>query len=220
MVIMHIAIYARVSTRDGRQDTENQLIQLREYARKQGWSVTKEYIDQASGGSTAKRPAKRPEFTQLMEDARTRQFDLVLFWALDRFSREGTLTTLSHLKRLTDAGVHWRSFTEQYLDSLGPFRDGVLAILACIAKQERTRISERVVAGLERAKRNGRYPGRPKSIVDVTKIQALRDQGLKWPQIASQLNTSLATVQRRFASRERETTTHEERSREPIQAMA
>jgi DNA invertase Pin-like site-specific DNA recombinase len=77
----------------------------------------------------------------MMEDARVRKFELILFWALDRFSREGTLQTLKHLERLTSYGVNWRSYSEQYLDSLGPFRDGVLAILACIAQQEKTRIN-------------------------------------------------------------------------------
>ena len=79
-----------------------------------------------------------------------RQFDLVLFWSLDRLSREGVLETLSSY------GVGWKSFTEQYLDSCGVFRDAVLSILATIAKQERIRLSERTMAGLEKARREGR----------------------------------------------------------------
>jgi hypothetical protein len=47
----------------------------------------------------------------------------VLFWALDRFSREGVLPTLHHLQRLDSWGVAWRSYTEQYLDSTGIFKD-------------------------------------------------------------------------------------------------
>jgi len=56
-----------------------------------------------------------------------RKFDLVLFWPLDRLSREGVSATLNHLERLTAAGVEWRSFTEQYLDSCGLFRDAMLS---------------------------------------------------------------------------------------------
>ena len=40
-----------------------------------------------------------------------------MFWSLDRFSREGVSATLNHLERLTAAGVNWRSYTEEYLDS-------------------------------------------------------------------------------------------------------
>jgi hypothetical protein len=62
---------------------------------------------------------------------------MVLFWSLDRFSREGVLETLQHLKALTSHGVEWFSCREEYLRSTGLFRDAVLAILAAIAKQER-----------------------------------------------------------------------------------
>jgi DNA invertase Pin-like site-specific DNA recombinase len=63
-----------------------------------------------------------------------------------RFSREGVLETLHHLQRLAQYGVGYRSFTEQYLDSCGVFKDAVLSILATIAKQERIRLSERTIA--------------------------------------------------------------------------
>ena len=85
----------------------------------------------------------------------------MLFWALDRFSREDVLPTLHHLQRLDSYGVAWRSFTEQYLDSTGIFTDAVIFIMATIAKQENIRRSERVKAGLARAKRQGARFGRP-----------------------------------------------------------
>jgi DNA invertase Pin-like site-specific DNA recombinase len=77
----------------------------------------------------------------MFEHARLKRFDRVLFWALDRFAREGTLKTLEYLQRLDSYGVAWKSFTEQYLDSTGMFRDAVIAILATIAKQEHERLS-------------------------------------------------------------------------------
>ena len=141
--IERVALYARVSTKDGRQDTENQLIALREDCAKQGWGIAGEYVDHETGGTS-----KRPHFQRMFADARQRKFDLVLFWSLDRLSREGVSATLNHLERLTAAGVEWRSFTEQYLDSCGLFRDAVLSILATIAKQERVRRSERASAAI------------------------------------------------------------------------
>jgi DNA invertase Pin-like site-specific DNA recombinase len=77
----------------------------------------------------------------MFADARAGKFDLVLFWSLDRLSREGVAATLNHLEKLTSYGVGWRSHTEEYLDSTGLFKDAVIAILATIAKQERIRRS-------------------------------------------------------------------------------
>src|SRR5215467_13267781 len=82
------ALYARVSTRD-KQETENQLMQLREFAAKQGWK-TLEYIDRVTG-----KHSDRERFQQLFQDASQRKFDVVLFWSLDRFSREGVRETLN-----------------------------------------------------------------------------------------------------------------------------
>jgi DNA invertase Pin-like site-specific DNA recombinase len=73
---------------------------------------------------------------------------VVLFWSLDRLSREGVLPTLQHLQRLTSYGGGYRGFTEQYFDFCGIFREAVITIIAKVAKQERIPISERVRAVL------------------------------------------------------------------------
>src|SRR5215467_6772374 len=100
---MRIALYARVSKRDSRQDTENQLAQLREFAQAQKWTVVHEYVDRATG-----KHSDREQFQRLFKDASQRSFDVVLFWSLDRFSREGVLETLRHLERLGQYGVGYR----------------------------------------------------------------------------------------------------------------
>ena len=76
------------------------------------------------------------------------------------------METLNNLRRLEAAGVGFRSLTEQYLDSCGIFKDAVLSILATIAKQESIRISERTIAGLEKARKQGRIGERPRLIVN------------------------------------------------------
>jgi DNA invertase Pin-like site-specific DNA recombinase len=96
----------------------------------------------------------------MFEDASRGKFDILLFWSLDRLSREGVLETLQHLNRLTSYGIGWRSCTEMYLDSTGIFRDAVIGILAAVAKQERVRRSERTRAGLEKARSKGAVLGR------------------------------------------------------------
>lgn len=171
---MKIAIYTRVST--GKQDTENQAVQLREFAQRQHWDVVAEFTDVVSG---TKGERDRPQFKRMFESASKREFDLVLFWALDRFSREGVLPTLHHLQRLDSYGVAWRSFTEQYLDSTGLFKDAVISIMATIARQENVRRSERIRAGLDRAKANGKRLGRPRvSDRKASKVTLWRRQRL------------------------------------------
>jgi DNA invertase Pin-like site-specific DNA recombinase len=120
----------------------------------------------------------------------------VLFWSLDRFSREGVLETLTHLQRLTQYGVGYRSFTEQYLDSCGMFRDAVISILAVVAKQERVRLSERTVAGLQRARAQGRVGGRPRVDCDPGEIVRLKWEGMTVSEIALYLKVSKATFYR------------------------
>jgi DNA invertase Pin-like site-specific DNA recombinase len=186
---MRIALYARVSTRDKGQDTENQLTQLREFAHRQNWTVTGEYVDRVTG-----KHSDRERFQKLFEDASQRKFDLVLFWSLDRFSREGVLETLNHLQRLSSYGVGYRSFTEQYLDSCGVFKDAVLSILATIAKQERIRLSERVIAGLDKARRQGRIGGRPRLIVNRAKVIEMDADGMTTREIGEELGISAASV--------------------------
>ena len=173
---MQVAIYARVSTKDKGQDVRNQLEELRAYCDKRGWHVVNEYIDQKSGKN-----GDREQFQRLMTHASQREFDLVLFWSLDRFSREGSFETLQYLKRLDSHGVTFKSYKEEFLDGTGIFKDAIIAILGALANQERVRLSERVHAGLERARKQGRVGGRPPKNYehdkDAKRIRQMREDG-------------------------------------------
>ena len=195
-----VAIYARVSTRDKGQEVENQLRQLREFSASQGWAIYREFIDHETGSTN-----DRTAFQTMFNDASKRKFDVVLFWALDRLSREGVLETLQHLNRLSSYGVGYRSFTEQYFDSCGIFKDAVIAIIATVAKQERVRISLRVRAGLEVARAKGKRIGRPSHVPLTDQLRGeiaaayQQNQG-SLRAIATRFGTSLGTVQRCVAT--------------------
>lgn len=193
-----VALYARVSTKDKGQDNENQLLQLRAFAKSQGWDVVSEYTDKATG-----KRSDREQFQKMFAAASRREFDVLVFWSLDRLSREGTVETLNHLQRLTGYGVNYRSFTEQYLDSTGIFKEAVIGILAAVAKQERVRLSERTIAGLQKAKAEGRVGGRPK-VEDNPKLmerfRRLHKAKTSVRQIAYQLDVSPTTVQKLIAA--------------------
>ncbi|MGA3168081.1 MAG: recombinase family protein [Terriglobia bacterium] len=189
---MKAAIYVRVSTQD--QHAENQLEQLRAFVLEQGWQPHHLYRDEDSGANPS-----RKAFLDLMRGASDREFDVVIFWSLDRFTREGTLATLQYLNQLSTCGVGFRSFTEPYLDSCGFFKDAIISILACIAKQERVRIRERVNAGLARARAQGKKLGRPNLYLKPEaeyEILHLRDVGRSWRFICAETGIHPTTARR------------------------
>lgn len=193
---MRIAIYARVST--DKQNNGNQLDQLREFVSKQkGWVIVSEFVDTVSG--SGKRD--RVQFERMMLAASQKKFDLLLFWKLDRFSREGTRKTLGHLTRLDSWGVAWRSFMEPFFDSCGIMKDVVLSIMATLAEQERITISERTKAGIARARKLGRVPGPAQMPLDMTDIQARRARGESLRTIATALGVSPSLLFKRLKAK-------------------
>jgi DNA invertase Pin-like site-specific DNA recombinase len=191
---MKVAIYTRLSPNPKKDDTVSQERDLREFANKQGWEVVGHYTDLLVSGST--KGGDRPQFKKMMQDASKRKFDLVLFWSLDRLSREGAFKTLEYLNQLNNWGVEYKSYTEQYLDSCGVFKDAVISIMAVIAKQERIRLIERTVAGLQTARLKGKILGRPKAVVNIDEAMAMRKNGISLKKIGEELGTSEATISR------------------------
>jgi DNA invertase Pin-like site-specific DNA recombinase len=185
-----VALYARVSTKN-KQEVENQLHQLREYCQKNGYAIQKEYVDHESGGNP-----DRKEFKELFRDAYQKRFDLVLFWALDRFSREGAKDTINYLSQLEGYGVDFISFTEPYLNSIGIFKEAIISLLATLARQEKVRIQSRIKAAMElcrlRGVRVGRKPTPPMYLAQIIEIH--ENEKLSVREIASKTNIPRSTV--------------------------
>src|SRR5262245_49895168 len=194
---MRIAIYARVSRDDKGQDPENQLHELRAWSDTAGHTVVHEYIDHESGRKDAK---GRKQFARLFDDAHKRKFDCVLFWALDRFTREGMVPTIGHLQRLAGCGVSFHSYTEPHLSTDNELlRNILLAVMSSLAKVEAQKISERTRAGMARAKAKGTKSGKPigRPPLDPTKqrqIAKLLGTGLSAYAVAKKLGIEAHTV--------------------------
>ena len=187
---MKVAIYARVSTNNGSQDAENQLEELRSWAKRLDCEIVNEYVDEASGSRS-----DRKALTQLLEDARKRRFDCLLIWALDRLSREGIGRLTSYLEQLKTYGVRVMSYQEPWLDTSGPVADLLVAIFGWVAKQERERISERIKAALQRVRKTKKL-GRPTVDYDPNEIIALKGTGLSGRAISRIIGISHVTVSR------------------------
>ena len=169
---MRVAIYARVSTDDKGQDPENQLRELRAWCVNSGHPITQEYVEHESGRRGVE---KRKQFAMLFNDAARRKFDCVVFWALDRFSREGMAQTIAHLQQLTSYGVGFHSYTEPHLATDNELvRNILLALLSSLAKVEAQKISDRTKAGMARAKSKGIKIGRPRLAVEIRQRIAQR----------------------------------------------
>lgn len=185
---MKVAIYSRVSK--DTSDNTNQLLVLRDYCQKMGYTIYNEYVDVISGAKE-----NRPQFQIMMADASKRKFEMLLFFALDRLTREGTRKTIQYLQMLDDYGVVYKSYSEQYIDSSGIFKDVIIALLSTLAKQERIRISERVKAGLAKSRALNRIGGRPNLDEDkIRKINKMKSEGLSIMAIAKKLGISRTTI--------------------------
>lgn len=185
------AYYLRVSTEG--QELENQRSEIKPFIEHRSWELVAAFEDVVSGGKTEK---DRPGFAAMLKAAHQRKFDILVFWALDRLTREGTRATLNYLQRLESKGVDYVSYQEQWLDSTGPFRDVMVAMFATLAKQERARISERTIAGLNIARAKGKKLGRPPLPEETvrTVISLNRDFGIGARKIAKRTGFPLGTV--------------------------
>jgi putative DNA-invertase from lambdoid prophage Rac len=181
------AIYARVSTTD--QNNEMQTRELTEYIARRGWTLTGTYTDTMSGAK-----AKRPGLDALMADARVRRFDVVLVWKLDRFGRS-LVNCVAGIQELAALDVRFIAVSQALdTDHSNPTSRLLMHILAAVAEFERELIRERVRAGVQNAKRNGKALGRPKVVVRRDLIVEKRKAGQSWRAIAKDLGIAQATA--------------------------
>ena len=189
---IRVALYARVSTTNHGQDVTLQTRELKEFIAYRGWQFAGEYVDLGISGSKV----RRPELDRLMADAHRHLFDVVIVWKFDRFAR-----SVSHLLRALETfqelGIDFVSLSES-LDTSTPAGKMVFTVLGAVAELERSLIVERVKAGLRNARAKGKRLGRPRVILDVYRIAALRGAGISWPEIAKQLSCGVGTVYRAF----------------------
>ena len=186
-----VAIYARVST--GQQKADMQIRELRSFVKRSGWKLFREYTDEGYSG----KDTKRPEYARMMGDARRRRFNVLLVWKLDRLSRS-TRDLLNTVAELDALGVDFISYENQ-IDTTTPSGKLFITIVAAFAQFEREIIRERVIAGLENAKRKGKLLGRPR-LGDpvIEKARNLRERGMSYRAIGRELATPESTVRKRL----------------------
>jgi DNA invertase Pin-like site-specific DNA recombinase len=190
---MRVGIYARCSTTDKDQNPDTQVIPLREFCQAQGWTIQGEYVDRAPATDLRGRTAWR----QLLDDAGKRKLDVVLVFRIDRAFRS-VLDAATTVERLRGWKVGLRSFCEPWLDTTSAFGEALYYITAAYAQLERGILSERVKAGMTRAKKQGTTLGRPVALNGNLEalIPDLRSGALSCRQAAKQLGVTPSTVSR------------------------
>ncbi|TAJ41396.1 MAG: recombinase family protein [Reyranella sp.] len=187
-----VAVYVRVST--GSQTVENQERELRAVAAQAGWRITKVYADRAISGGKSRE--ERPAFRELCDDAVRRKFDTVAAWSIDRLSRN-LQNLLDFVAELQALGVGLYLY-RQNIDTSTPAGRAMFQMCGVFGELEKSVNRERVVAGLDRARAEGKKLGRPRIDPEIEeRIKAALiagDKGIK--KIAKTLGVGTGTVQR------------------------
>ena len=189
-MVRKVAIYCRVSTLD--QTVDNQLIELRDHCSKMGWEIAKEYADEGLSGTLSR--DKRPAFNEMIKDAYRKRFDLVVCWDISRLGRSMKELVL-FLSDMKDKGVGICS-VRQGFDTSTTMGEMMFQFVGILSSWEREMIRERTLAGLDRAKKEGKTLGRKSVITDEisSKIIGLRSIGRSIRDIASEVGVSRGTV--------------------------
>lgn len=185
---MKAAIYSRVST--DKQTTDNQTQELLGVAERNGWVAQAVYSDVISGAKE-----KRPQLDALMKAVIKREVDVVLIWDISRLGR-----SLQHLLKLLEE-FHAKGvdvyFHQQGIDTTTPAGKLMFQLCGAFAEFERGMIQERVKAGLQRAKAQGKTLGRPKvPEKTIAKVKELFERGVSFRKIANEVGLHHKTVSR------------------------
>jgi DNA invertase Pin-like site-specific DNA recombinase len=191
-MVRKVAIYTRVSTLD--QTIDNQLIELRDHCSEMGWEIVREYADEGLSGTLSRE--KRPALNSLIRDAYRKRFDSVVCWDISRIGRSMKELIL-FLSDMKDRGIGICS-VRQGFDTSTSMGEIMFQFVGILSSWEREMIRERTLAGLERARRDGKTLGRRKVTNDrmTAAIIELRNDKKSIREIASEVGVSTATVQR------------------------
>jgi DNA invertase Pin-like site-specific DNA recombinase len=189
-IMKKVAIYARVST--DKQTSENQLIELRETAKRMNFNVIEEFIDHGISGTKSR--IHRPALDAMLKLATQRKIEMILCWDISRLGR-----SLQHLIEILNELQTLKCdlyFHQNGIDTSTITGRMIFQVCGSLAEFERNLIRERVIAGQQRAKSEGRHIGRPTQMNDSlrTSIKLLREQGMAIKRIAKTLSIGVGTV--------------------------
>ena len=192
---LRAALYLRTSKSD--QTTDNQRMALEEEATRRGWTVTETYRDHGISG--ARFGKQRPELDRLIKDAKRHRFDVVMAWSIDRIGRS-THEVTGIMEEFDAFGVS-QLYLQQGIDSSTPAGRAMIQMAIVFSEFERGIIRERIMAGLDRARKlgtkSGKAIGRPKTDPEIEgRIKAKLKKGTGMLRTAKELGVGVSVVMR------------------------
>ena len=151
-------------------------------------------LELAESRSAVKR---RPQWERIVAAATAGEVDVICAWKLDRAFRS-VREAVNTLGELAERGVDFAAATQESIDTTTPTGRLLLHVLASVAEFERSLIAERVSAGLDRARRQGKALGRPRRAFDEAQARRLREQGKSWRVVARAVGAPARTVRERL----------------------
>ena len=189
-MLKRVCVYARVSKTS--QSVERQISELETVATRNDWEIVDRYIDHGISG--AKGRDQRPELDRMMKDSTKRKFDVVMVWSIDRLGRslQNLMEILNDLKS-KNIDLY---MDQQAIDTTTPTGSLMFAMIGAFSEFEREMIRERVVSGLDNARKKGRIGGRPTNLTDEirSKIVELKSSGVSIRKIKNECSVGTATI--------------------------
>ena len=185
-----VCLYARVSTKE--QDCERQLIELREVAENHDYEVIAEYVDEGISGAKKSRPA----LDQMLKDAMSRKFSVVMTLELSRLGR--SVQNMCEIVEILKSKKIDLFIKNQNVDTQTIVGEFFFNIMNSVAQYEKDLIAERVVSGLENARKKGRIGGRPSNLTPEVeeKIVQLREKKIGLNKISAECKVSVPTIRK------------------------
>lgn len=184
-----VVSYCRVSMKDT-QNCERQILELREVAKNHNWEIVDEYVDEGISGAKK----NRPELDRMLKDAMSRKFEMVMTIELSRLGRSVSnmcqIVDLLKSKKI-DLFVKNQNISTDTI--VGEF---FFNIINAVSQYEKDLISERVLSGIENARKKGRIGGRPTNLTkdNRSKILELKEQGIGIKRIANECSVGIQTI--------------------------
>ena len=185
-----VVLYCSVSTKD--QNCDRQITELKEIAKNHNYHIIDEYIDTGFSGSMK----NRPELDRMMKDAFSKKFEMVMTLELSRIGRS-TKNLLEIVEKLKEKDINL-FIANQQIDTSTPSGSMFFTIASAFATYERDLIRERVISGLQNAKKKGVVLGRKTNLngINKNKIIEMKSRSIGLKKIAFETKVSVQTIRK------------------------
>ena len=187
---MRVAIYARVSTKDHDQNPERQILKCKQYCELHEHIISQIIEEKHTGDSPF---LERPQ----VKGIDFNKVEGIIIFSIDRLTREHPTKVFRLLNHLKDRGIKVISITEPAFNMEGEFSEVIMFLMTWYNNYFLKKLRRDIKSGMDKARQEGKIIGRPKTKFNKFRAyELLFKAGLSQREVAKELNTSLATINR------------------------